>query len=183
MLRSLIAGIRALVHPAERNAQIEEELSGFFESSVEDKIRRGMSPQEAQRAARSEIGSREMVRHKTWSAGWESWADSLVLDLRFAARQLRKSPGFAAAVITTLTLAIGVNAVVFSFLDGFLLRKLPYPESDRIAVLMEHELDRSNAAPSGDEDRMDYLAWRATKNAVRLRSWRRRAIRSARRLA
>ncbi|MGB6133617.1 MAG: ABC transporter permease [Acidobacteriaceae bacterium] len=163
MLRSLIAGMRVLLHPAKRNAQIEDELKSFFESSVEDKMRRGMSAEDAGQAARIEIGSGEMVRQKVWSAGWESWADSLVRDLRFAARQLRKSPGFAAAVVTTLTLAIGVNTVVFSFLDGFLLRKLPYPESDRVAVLMEHELDRSNPARFGDEDRMDYLTWRAVK--------------------
>jgi predicted permease len=166
MLRSLFDGVRALLHPTKRNVQIEEELEGFFESSVQDKVQNGMSPEEARRTARKEIGSRETVRQKVWSAGWESRAESLVRDLRFAARQLRKSPGFAAAVVMTLTLAIGVNTVVFSFLDGFLLRKLPYPESDRIAVLMEHELDRSNPARFGDEDRMDYLTWRTVKSAV-----------------
>jgi hypothetical protein len=46
-------------------------------------------------------------------------------DLKFAMRQLRRSPGFAAAVVVTLALAIGVNTTVFSLLDGFLLRRLP----------------------------------------------------------
>jgi hypothetical protein len=67
MLRSLIAGMRSLLHPAERNSRIEEELKSFSDASVEDKIRSGMSPGGARRAAHIEIGSGEMVRHKVWS--------------------------------------------------------------------------------------------------------------------
>lgn len=63
MLRSLMAGLRTLLFPAERNSQIEDELSSFFEASVVDKIRGGMSAEVAARAVRAEIGSREMVRH------------------------------------------------------------------------------------------------------------------------
>ena len=59
-------------------------------------------------------------------------------DFRFALRQLRKSPGFAVAVVVTLALGIGVNAAVFSMVDGFMLRGLPYPEPQRIAALMTH---------------------------------------------
>src|ERR1039458_8175316 len=101
MLRSLMAGVRALIRPSDRNSQIEEELNSFFEASVEDKMRRGISPEVAQRAARAEIGSRETVRHKVWSAGWESAFDSFVRELRVTSRQLRKSPGFAVTAILT----------------------------------------------------------------------------------
>ena len=59
-------------------------------------------------------------------------------DLRFALRQLRKSPGFTGAVIVTLAMGIGVNAAVFSMVDGFMLRRLPYPAPQRIAALMTH---------------------------------------------
>jgi len=65
-----MAGVRALIRPSERNAQIEEELRSFFAASVEDKLQRGVSREKAEREARAEIGSREMVRHKVWSAGW-----------------------------------------------------------------------------------------------------------------
>jgi hypothetical protein len=95
MLRSMIAGVRALLRPAERNTQIEDELRSFFQASVEDKIRNGMSPESAQRAAQIEIGSGEMVRHKVWSVGWESAVDSFLRELHVAARQLKKAPGFA----------------------------------------------------------------------------------------
>lgn len=74
-------------------------------------------------------------------------------DLKFAMRQMRKSPAFAAAVIVTLALGIGVNAAVFSMVDGFMLRGLPYPEPGRIAALMTHaEGTGSNGQPYSEED-------------------------------
>jgi predicted permease len=62
----------------------------------------------------------------------------MISDLKLALRQLRRSPGFALAVIITLALGIGVNAAVFSMVDGFMLRRLPYPQPQRIAALMTH---------------------------------------------
>ncbi|HTV05353.1 MAG TPA: ABC transporter permease [Acidobacteriaceae bacterium] len=117
--------MRALLHPAERKAQIEEELRSFLEASVDDKLRSGMSRDEARRAAHKEIGSREMVRHKVWSAGWESWVDSLVRDLRLAARQLRNSPGFAVTAVLALAIGIGANLAVFQLLYSAMLAPLP----------------------------------------------------------
>jgi putative ABC transport system permease protein len=135
MLRSLMAGVRALIRPSERNAQIEEELRSFFAASVEDKLQRGLSRENAEREARAEIGSREMVRHNLWSAGWESTADSLVRELRVAARQLRKSPGFAATAILTLAFGIGATTAIFSIVEGVLLRPLPFADPGRLVVL------------------------------------------------
>jgi hypothetical protein len=132
MLRNLIAGVRALLHPAQRNAQIEEELKSFFDASVDEKVRSGMSPERAQRAARAEIGSREMVRHKTWSAGWESCVDSFVRDLRFGARQIKRSPGFTAVTVLTLALGIGANTAIFLLTYSLLLKSLPVPEPGRL---------------------------------------------------
>ncbi|WP_446742807.1 ABC transporter permease [Silvibacterium acidisoli] len=62
----------------------------------------------------------------------------MIDDLKFALRQLHKAPGFALAVIATLALGVGVNTAVFSMVDGFLLRKLPYPEPEKLALLMTH---------------------------------------------
>ena len=87
-------------------------------------------------------------------------------DLRLALRQLRRSPGFAAAVVATLALAIGANTAVFSLLDGFLLRRLPYPQADRIAALEWHEQNKNGAAISHDDDRADTGAWRAVTRDV-----------------
>jgi predicted permease len=130
-----MAGVRALIRPSERNAQIEEELRTFFAAPVEDKLQRGVSRENAERAARAEIGSLEMVRHNIWSAGWESEVDSFVRELRVTARQLRKSPGFAATAILTLAFGIGATTAIFSIVEGVLLRPLPFADPGLLVVL------------------------------------------------
>jgi hypothetical protein len=160
MLRSLIAGMRALLHPAERNAQIEEELRSFFDASVEEKIRNGMNSERARRAAQVEIGSREMVRHKTWSAGWESGVDSFVRDLRFAARQLKKTPGFAVTAVLTLALGIGANLAVFQLLYSAVLAPLPVAKPNQLVSL------RAVKSPFDGQWFVSYPAYQRLRNAT-----------------
>ena len=90
----------------------------------------------------------------------------MIEDLRFALRQLHRSPGFAAAVVVTLALAIGVNTAVFSLLDGFLLRRLPYPQADRMAALITHRESKNNPASFEDDDSADLFTWKAVKEGV-----------------
>jgi predicted permease len=87
-------------------------------------------------------------------------------DLRYALRQLKRSPGFAAAVVVTLALAIGVNTAVFSLLDGFLLRGLPYPQPERLAALVRHEARKSDPTNFVDDDSSDNQTWAAVKQDV-----------------
>ncbi len=87
-------------------------------------------------------------------------------DLRYALRQLKRSPGFAAAVVVTLALAIGVNTAVFSLLDGFLLRSLPYPQPERLAALVAHESLKSDPGRFEDDDSSDSATWAAVKQDV-----------------
>ncbi|HVT98536.1 MAG TPA: ABC transporter permease, partial [Acidobacteriaceae bacterium] len=90
----------------------------------------------------------------------------MIEDLRFALRQLHRSPGFAAAVVITLALAIGVNTAVFSLLDGFLLRRLPYPQPDRVAALITHRESKNNPANFNDDDSADLFTWKAIQEGV-----------------
>jgi predicted permease len=93
----------------------------------------------------------------------------LIDDLRLAFRQLHKNPGFALAVVLTLALGVGVNTAVFSLVNGFLLRPLPYPEPDRLAVLILH---REGISPKSgqyvvdDDNSQDGETWELVRDNV-----------------
>lgn len=133
---NLARGLGALLRPGRRNAEIEEELRSFVDASAAEKMQRGMSAEDARRAAQAEVGSAATVRHKVWSAGWESAAASCVQDVCLSLRQLAKSPGFAAVAIVTLALGIGANTAVFSTLNALLLRMLPVRNPQSLYTVM-----------------------------------------------
>lgn len=92
----------------------------------------------------------------------------MINDLKFALRQLRRAPGFAFAVILTLALGIGVNAAVFTMVDGFMLRRLPYPQPQRIAALMTHAqgAGRNGHFFSEEDDSHDTSDWRLVSQNI-----------------
>lgn len=125
MIRSFIRGIEALCTKNARNSEIEEELHAFFEDSVEDKMRRGMGREDAMRVARTEIGSVTAVRHKVWSAGWESQGEMLQHDVIYTFRRLARTPGVVFAVVLSIGLGIAANATIFSLVSKFVLASAP----------------------------------------------------------
>ncbi len=131
LLRNLVDGLWALFRKQEVCQELDEELDGFLEMAVEEKMKGGMIRADALRAVRLERGSLEATKDVILSAGWESVVDTWWQDLRFAFRMLRKTPGFAAAAILTLALGIGINTAIFSLLNA-LIRPLNVPEPDRL---------------------------------------------------
>src|SRR5438105_4397449 len=114
---------------------LDEEVRSHLELLTEENIRGGMSPKEAQRAARIELGGIEQVKELVREERIGNWLHSVMSDCRFGVRQLRKNPGFTAVAILTLALGIGANTAVFSVVESVLLRPLPFQDSERLFAI------------------------------------------------
>ncbi len=139
IMRSFLSGIQALFHKEQRSHDMDEELQAFQEASMQEKIRQGMSDQQAWRAARVEMGSTEAVKHKVRASGWESTAESIWQDMRFSLRTMAKSPGFTAVAILSLALGIGGNTAIFTLIHQVLLRDLPVRNPQQLVTFGNSE--------------------------------------------
>jgi len=122
LLRSIASGLRSLFRKERVEKELDEELNGFLEMAIEEKMKQGLGRKEALRAVRLERGGLDATKEEVRSARWESFLEACWQDLRFAVRMLRKNPGSTAAVVVALALGIGMNTTVFSFANALLFR-------------------------------------------------------------
>ena len=136
-------------------SDLDEEMAFHREQTERELIASGLSPQAAHTAAMRRFGNPARLReqsHRTVAFRLET----ILQDLRFALRQLRKNPGFAATAVFILALGIGVSLAIFSFVDAVLIRPLPFAQPNRIVFVTE----KAPGFPYANLSRPDYDDWK-----------------------
>lgn len=135
MMSRLSSLWRNIAHRARVERDLDDEVRTLSESLVDEKVQNGLSPEEARRSATLELGRPDVLKEQIREVKAGAFLDTLLLDIRYGMRMLRKYPSFALAAIVTLGLGIGANTAIFTLIDALALRSLPVPEPRELVYL------------------------------------------------
>jgi predicted permease len=148
---------RNLFHKQEVETDLTQEVDSYIELSAQERIRAGMDPHEARRAARIELGGAELVKEGVREVSLGHHLQVLAQDLRYGARTLINSPSFTLVAVLTLALGVGANAAIFNVINAVLLRSLPFEQAENLAIIRTNYLGGKTEVTSWE----DFDDWRA----------------------
>jgi macrolide transport system ATP-binding/permease protein len=163
LLRNIFEGLRSLFRKGQHDREFDEELRGYLEMAIDEKMKQGMSRKQAVRAVRLERGDIQMTKEIVYDSGWESHLHSWWQDLRFGLRMLGRSPGFTVTVILTLALAIGANTAIFSLVNALILKRLPYQQPERMGAIYTRIV---GSQPSDERHHLNGEQWELLRDNV-----------------
>ena len=137
------------------DAELDEEVRSHIDLATQENLANGLDRHQARKAAMNSFGGLTQTKEAYRRQRGLPFFETLLQDLRYALRQLFRSPGFAATAILTLALGIGANTAIFSVVQGVVLAPLPYPQPERLVLVQE---SRPNL-PHLDISYPDFLDW------------------------
>jgi len=160
LFRSWLKRLIGLSSNQRREQEFATELESHLQLHIDDNLRSGMTPEDARRNAVLKLGGLEPTRQAYRERGTIPLLETLVQDLRFALRQLRKSPGFTLTATLILALGIAASTAIFSFVDAALIKPLPYPNPNRLVAVTE----KLALFPRANLSYPDYIDWKRLNN-------------------
>jgi hypothetical protein len=145
LLARLASATRNLFRTEQVDRELDAELRGYVDLVADEKLRAGLTPDEARRAALLETGGVEQIKEEVRDVRVGAAVDVLRRDIRYGARSLLKTPAFTVAATIAFALGIGATTAILSVVNGVLLRSLPYADSDRLVVILHN--DRNPVSP------------------------------------
>jgi predicted permease len=161
---TVVARVRAFVRPAAGDADFDQELELHLAMAEEDKVRRGMAPEQARREARLELGGAAQLREAARAARGLPWLETFWLDARLGLRMLRRSWGLTLVGGLAMAVTIGLGASMFTIWDTFAETTLPLDEGDRVVAIQP--FDKAAQRVDRATPLSDFRRWRETLTSV-----------------
>ena len=155
-LRAWLLRFKGMFLKDAREQEFADELESHLQMHIDDNIRAGMSPQEARRVAVMKLGGVDQTKEAYRDRATIPFLESVVQDLRFTLRQLRKNPAFTVTATAMVVLGIGASVAIFAFVDAALIKPLPYKDPSRLVYATE----TTPEIPRGVLSYPDYLDWK-----------------------